>query len=97
VAGSDWQSLIKRIVRITHNDLHRDARTGLRSSTSEVAFYLAKPRYIGAPCRHRVRHHWHVFRRNQTSTCSQDRSAAQLRALNTLAGESLADDTGGSS
>ena len=37
VAATEWNSLIKSIVRVTREVLHRDAKTGLWSSTSEVA------------------------------------------------------------
>lgn len=60
VAGTDWQSLIKRIVRITRNVLHRDAKTGLWSSTSEVAFYVANSATSARRAAAAIRHHWHV-------------------------------------
>ena len=60
MAGTDWQSLIKRIIRITRNVLHRDARTGLWSSTSEVAFYLAHSATSARRGATAIRHHWHV-------------------------------------
>jgi len=41
VAGTEWKPLIKTIVRVTRDVLHRDAKTGLWSSTSEVAYYVA--------------------------------------------------------
>ena len=41
VAGTEWKSLVKSIVRVTREVLHRDAKTGLWSSTSEVAYYVA--------------------------------------------------------
>jgi predicted transposase YbfD/YdcC len=60
VAGTDWQSLIKRIIRITRDVLHRDARTGLWSSTSEVAFYVANSTTSARRAATAIRHHWHV-------------------------------------
>lgn len=60
VAGTDWQSLIKRIVRITRNVLHRDAKTGLWSRTSEVAFYVANRSISARLAATAIRHHWHV-------------------------------------
>lgn len=39
--GTEWQPLVKQIVRVSRNVLHRSARTGLWTSTSEVAYYLA--------------------------------------------------------
>ena len=121
VAGTDWQSLIKRIVRITRNVLHRDAKTGLWSSTSEVAFYVGNSTTSARRAAAAIRHHWHVentlhytrdvtfqedqsrirhnpgvfarirsfaynvLRRNQTSTCSQDRYAAALAGFDAFA------------
>jgi hypothetical protein len=40
VANTEW-SLIKDIVRVKRDISHRSAKTGLWSSTSEVAYYLA--------------------------------------------------------
>ena len=37
VAGTEWQFLIETIVRVTRHVLHRDAKTGLWSSTAEIA------------------------------------------------------------
>ena len=39
--GTEWQPLVKQIVRVNRNVLHRRARTGLWTSTSEVAYDLA--------------------------------------------------------
>ena len=60
VAGTDWQSLIKRIVRISRNILHRDAKTGLWSSTSEVAFHVTNSSTTARLAATAIRHHWHV-------------------------------------
>jgi hypothetical protein len=38
VAGTERKSLVKSLVRVTREVLHRDAKTGLWSSTSEVAY-----------------------------------------------------------
>ena len=40
VAATEWKSLVKSIVRVTREVLHRDAKTGLWRSTSEVAYYV---------------------------------------------------------
>ena len=53
VAATDWQSLIKRIVRISRNILHRDA-------TSEVAFYVTNSSTTARLAATAIRHHWHV-------------------------------------
>ena len=60
VAGTEWQSLIKGIARITRNVLHRDAKTGLWSSTSEVAYYAANSATSARIAATAIRHHWHV-------------------------------------
>jgi hypothetical protein len=56
VANTEWKPLIKAIVRVSRDVLHRSAKTGLWSSTSEVAYYLALPRWfrrIGKPLSNR--------------------------------------------
>jgi predicted transposase YbfD/YdcC len=60
VAGTDWQSLIKTIVRVTRHVLHRDAKTGLWSSTAEVAYYVANSPVSAGLAAAAVRCHWRV-------------------------------------
>lgn len=60
VAGTEWQSLIKTIVRITRDVLHRDAKTGLWSSTAEVAYYVANSPTSACLAATAIRCHWHV-------------------------------------
>ena len=63
MAATEWKSLIKTIVRVTRDVLHRDAKTGLWSSTSEVAYYVAN---FPPSARHAaiaIRCHWHVENR----------------------------------
>ena len=70
VAGTEWKSLVKSIVRVTREVLHRDAKTGLWSSTSEVAYYVANSAVSAERDRRRpethclaataIRHHWNV-------------------------------------
>ena len=60
IAGTEWQSLIKSIVRVTRDVLHRDAKTGLWSSTSEVAYYVANSPASACLAATAVRCHWHV-------------------------------------
>jgi predicted transposase YbfD/YdcC len=60
LAGTEWKPLIKTIVRVTRDVLHRNAKTGLWSSTSEVAYYVAN---FAPSARHAaiaIRCHWHV-------------------------------------
>ena len=60
VAGTEWQPLIRCFVRITRDVLHRDAKTGLWSSTSEVAFYVTNSATSARFAATAIRHHWHV-------------------------------------
>ena len=49
-----------RIVRVTRDVLHRSAKTGLWSSTSEVAYYLAGSAVSASHSGAAIRNHWHV-------------------------------------
>jgi predicted transposase YbfD/YdcC len=60
VANTEWKPLIKAIVRVTRNVLHRSAKTGLWTSTSEVAYYLAGSAVSASPSATAIRSHWHV-------------------------------------
>lgn len=60
VAASEWKPLIETIVRVNRKVWHRNAKTGLLSGTSELAYYLAN---FAAPASHAaaaIRGHWHV-------------------------------------
>ena len=59
VANTEW-SLVKDIVRVTRNISHRSAKTGLWSSTSEVAYYLANSNVSAGQSADAIRRHWHV-------------------------------------
>jgi hypothetical protein len=41
VTGTEWETLVTDIIRVNRVVLHRSARTGLWSQTSEVAYYPA--------------------------------------------------------
>ena len=56
LAATEWKSLVKRIIRVTRNVLHRNARTGLWSSTSEIANPAASARQAATA----IRGHWHI-------------------------------------
>jgi predicted transposase YbfD/YdcC len=60
VANTEWKHLIKGIVRVTREVLHRSAKTGLWSSASEVAYYLAG--FVGSASHAgiAIRSHWHI-------------------------------------
>jgi predicted transposase YbfD/YdcC len=62
-AATEWQSLIKGIVRVTRDVLHRDASTGLWSSTSEVAYYAANFPASACNAAIAIRCHWHIENR----------------------------------
>jgi predicted transposase YbfD/YdcC len=59
VANTEW-SLIKDVVRVKRDISHRSAKTGLWSSTSEVAYYLANSIVSAAQSGDAIRRHWHV-------------------------------------
>jgi hypothetical protein len=60
VAGTEWQPLIKHIVRVTREVLHRNPGTGLWRSTSEVAYYVANRSVPAHRAAAAIRCHWHV-------------------------------------
>jgi predicted transposase YbfD/YdcC len=60
VAGTEWKPLIKAIVRVTRDVLHRDAKTGLWSSTAEIAYYVANSPISARHAAIAIRSHWHV-------------------------------------
>lgn len=60
VADTEWKPLIETIVRIKRKVWHRNAKTGMLSGTSDLAYYLAN---FAAPASHAaaaIRSHWHV-------------------------------------
>jgi len=60
VANTEWKNLIKGIVRVTREVLHRSAKTGLWSSVSEVAYYLAGFDSLASHAGSAIRNHWHI-------------------------------------
>ena len=60
VANTEWNQLIKGIVRVSRVVLHRSAKSGLWSSTSEVAFYLAGFDASASQAAIAIRNHWHI-------------------------------------
>jgi predicted transposase YbfD/YdcC len=60
VADTEWKPLIKKIVRVTRDVLHRSAKTGLWHSTSEMAYYLANFAVSASRAGIAIRHHWHI-------------------------------------
>ncbi len=60
IARTDWQPLIKRVVRVTRDVLHRTPSTGLWSSTFEVAYYVANSSVSAHCAAAAIRGHWHI-------------------------------------
>lgn len=60
MAATEWKSLVRTIVRVTRDVLHRDARTGLWSSTSEVAYYVANCATSAPQAATAIRGHWQI-------------------------------------
>jgi predicted transposase YbfD/YdcC len=60
MAETEWNSLIKQFVRVTRDVLHRSAKTGLWSSTSEVAYYVANAAASARQAGNAIRGHWHI-------------------------------------
>jgi predicted transposase YbfD/YdcC len=52
--------LVTDIIRVNRTVLHRSAKTGLWSRTSEVAHYLANFSAPAKRCAVAIRDHWHV-------------------------------------
>jgi hypothetical protein len=60
VADTEWQPLIKDIVRVSRDVLHRNPNTGLWSSTSEVAYYVVNCPISARPAAVAIRSHWYI-------------------------------------
>jgi predicted transposase YbfD/YdcC len=60
VANTEWKALIKGIIRVTRDVLHRSAKTGLWTSTSEVAYYLTGFAAAASLSAAAIRRHWHI-------------------------------------
>lgn len=56
---TEWQPLVKQIIQVNRGVLLRSAKTGLWSSSSEVAYYLTNVQ-LAAPELTAIRNHWHV-------------------------------------
>jgi predicted transposase YbfD/YdcC len=60
VADTEWKPLIKDIVRVSRDVLHRNPKTGLWSSTSEVAYYLVNCSISAQRAAAAMRSHWYI-------------------------------------
>jgi predicted transposase YbfD/YdcC len=63
MAATEWRSLIKRVIRVSRDVHHRNAKTGLWSSTSEVAYYVANSAVSAHQAATAIRGHWHIENR----------------------------------
>ena len=60
VAETEWKPLIKQIVRVTRDVLHRNATTGPWRGTSEVAYFVANSATSARQAATAIRGHWHI-------------------------------------
>lgn len=60
VADTEWETLIEDIIRMNRKVLHRSAKTGLWTSTCDVAYYLANVAVPAKCAAAAIRGHWHV-------------------------------------
>jgi predicted transposase YbfD/YdcC len=60
VGGTNWETLVTDIVRVNRTVLHRSAKTGLWSRTSEMAYHLANFSAPATQFAAAIRGHWHV-------------------------------------
>ena len=59
-ADTEWKPLVKHIIQVSRDVLHRNAKTGLWNSTCEVAYYLANARITAPRCAAAIRGHRRV-------------------------------------
>ena len=60
IADTEWEPLIKDIVRVNRDVLRRDPKTGLWSSTSEIAYYVVNSPISARRAAAAIRSHWYV-------------------------------------
>ena len=60
VLATEWDGMVKRVVRVSRDVLHRSAKTGLWSSTAEVAYYLVNSAISARDAADAIRGHWHI-------------------------------------
>jgi hypothetical protein len=95
VADTEWEPLIKDIVRLSRDVLHRNPTTGVRSSTSEIAYYVVNcpiPAHRAAAAIRSHRHiesvlEKHMERVNRRSVYSPSQRSLRLRGENFSAAE----------
>ena len=78
MAGTEWQSLIKTIIRVTRHTLLYSTATGLWGQRGEVAYYVSSA--VGFPATDwaaAIRGHWGIENRNhyvRDVSCDEDKS-----------------------
>ncbi len=77
LAGSDWQGLVKCVIRVQRERLERSAKTGLWKDSSETAYYVASFKPTAPFAAHAVRRHWGIENRlhyTRDATMAEDAS-----------------------
>jgi predicted transposase YbfD/YdcC len=63
LAGSNWQGLVKCVIRVQRERLQRSAKTGLWKDASETAYYVADFEPTAPFAAHAIRGHWGIENR----------------------------------
>jgi predicted transposase YbfD/YdcC len=78
LAATQWQPLIKTIIRVTRHTLLRSAATGMWVERGEVAYYVSSAADLSATAwAAAIRGHWGIENRNhyvRDVSCDEDRS-----------------------
>ena len=77
VAGSDWQGIVKSVIRVERDRLERSAKTGLWKDSSEIAYYAANFEPTAPSAAQAIRRHWHIENRlhyTRDGTMAEDAS-----------------------
>lgn len=78
LAGTEWQPLIKTVIRITRSTLLYSAATGLWGQRQETAFYVSSAAdYPATEWAAAIRGHWGIENRNhyvRDVSCNEDQS-----------------------
>jgi predicted transposase YbfD/YdcC len=77
LAGSDWQGVVKSVIRVERDHLERSAKTGLWKDSSEIAYYAANFEPTAPSAAQAIRRHWHIENRlhhTRDGTMAEDAS-----------------------
>ncbi len=78
LAGTEWQPLIKTIIRVTRHTLLYSAATGLWGQRGEVAYYVSSAAdFPATDWAAAIRGHWGIENRNhyvRDVSCDEDKS-----------------------